>query len=122
MSGPGVRFSSSAAPTNSARSCTGSVMPAPRPMDTSVDPPRGCGPAWERPGARSASSQRPEIVPLAEIHAVVAQQRVGRGHVEVEVRVHVVPQVELALEHDVAVAARHGDVALVAAVDGRGGY
>jgi hypothetical protein len=29
-------------------------MTTPRPMDTSVDPPRGCGPAWERPGARPA--------------------------------------------------------------------
>src|SRR5580765_5826744 len=28
---------------------------APRPMSTSADPPRGCGPAWERPGARPAS-------------------------------------------------------------------
>ena len=27
-------------------------MTAPRPMSTSDDPPRGCGPAWERPGAR----------------------------------------------------------------------
>jgi putrescine transport system permease protein len=29
-------------------------MTAPRPMDTSADPPRGYGPAWERPGARPA--------------------------------------------------------------------
>src|SRR3982750_4684820 len=27
---------------------------APRPMNTSADPPGGCGPAWERPGARPA--------------------------------------------------------------------
>ena len=27
---------------------------APRPTSTSADPPGGCGPAWERPGARPA--------------------------------------------------------------------
>ena len=32
----------------------GRVMSAPRPMGTSVDPPWGCGPGWERPGARPA--------------------------------------------------------------------
>src|SRR5438045_205283 len=31
------------------------VMTAPRPMSTSADPPGGCGPAWERPGARPAN-------------------------------------------------------------------
>ncbi|HKB53360.1 MAG TPA: DEAD/DEAH box helicase, partial [Ramlibacter sp.] len=31
-------------------------MTAPRPMSTSADPPRGCGPAWERPGARPAEA------------------------------------------------------------------
>ena len=30
------------------------LMTTPRPMGTSADPPRGCGPAWERPGARPA--------------------------------------------------------------------
>jgi len=29
-------------------------MTTPRPTGTSADPPRGCGPAWERPGARPA--------------------------------------------------------------------
>jgi general secretion pathway protein G len=29
-------------------------MTAPRPTSTSADPPRGCEPAWERPGARLA--------------------------------------------------------------------
>src|SRR5687768_13942098 len=29
-------------------------MTAPRPEATPADPPRGCGPAWERPGARPA--------------------------------------------------------------------
>src|SRR5688500_16021382 len=32
-------------------------MTTPRPMSTSADPPRGCGPAWERPGARPASDK-----------------------------------------------------------------
>src|SRR5436309_4182282 len=32
------------------------LMTAPRPTSTSADPPRGCGPAWERPGARPAAS------------------------------------------------------------------
>ncbi len=32
------------------------MMTAPRPTSTSADPPRGCGPAWERPGARPASA------------------------------------------------------------------
>jgi putrescine transport system permease protein len=31
-------------------------MTAPRPTATSADPPRGCGPAWERPGARPAKA------------------------------------------------------------------
>src|SRR5882672_176960 len=30
------------------------LMTTPCPMSTSADPPRGCGPAWERPGARPA--------------------------------------------------------------------
>src|SRR3989442_1636244 len=37
------------------------VMTAPRPTGTSVDPPRGCGPAWERPGARPASYFHPHV-------------------------------------------------------------
>ncbi|MFT3663612.1 two-component system response regulator CreB [Piscinibacter sp.] len=35
-------------------------MTAPRPSGTTVDPPGGCGPAWERPGARPGS--RPTIL------------------------------------------------------------
>src|SRR5438105_12363950 len=31
-------------------------MTTPRPRDTAAGPPRGRGPAWERPGARPASS------------------------------------------------------------------
>ena len=34
-------------------------MTAPRPTGTSVDPPRGYGPAWERPGARPAEMTTP---------------------------------------------------------------
>jgi len=30
------------------------MMTAPRQTSTSADPPGGCGPAWERPGARPA--------------------------------------------------------------------
>src|SRR5882762_11087650 len=30
------------------------LMTTPRPTGTSADPPSGCGPAWERPGARPA--------------------------------------------------------------------
>jgi peptide/nickel transport system ATP-binding protein len=30
---------------------------APRPTGTSADPPGGCGPAWERPGARPAGAE-----------------------------------------------------------------
>ena len=30
-------------------------MSAPRPTSTLADPPGGCGPAWERPGARPAA-------------------------------------------------------------------
>ena len=42
---------------------SGRRMTAPRPMSTSADPPRGYGPAWDRPGARpveieAASSSR----------------------------------------------------------------
>ena len=31
-------------------------MTAPRPTNTLADPPRGCGPAWERPGAQPATT------------------------------------------------------------------
>src|SRR5438874_1860000 len=31
-----------------------SLMTTPRPLGTSADPPRGCEPAWERPGAQPA--------------------------------------------------------------------
>ena len=31
-------------------------MTTPRPTATSADPPKGCGPAWERPGARPAKA------------------------------------------------------------------
>ena len=34
-------------------------MTTPRPTSTSADPPGGCGPAWERPGARPAEGQAP---------------------------------------------------------------
>src|SRR6185295_16685871 len=40
-------------------SSTVSVNGAPRPASTPDDPPRGCGPAWERPGARPASCRFP---------------------------------------------------------------
>jgi predicted secreted hydrolase len=33
------------------------VTTAPRPTRTSADPPWGCGPAWERPGARPATAR-----------------------------------------------------------------
>jgi len=39
------------------------VVTAPRPMGTSIDPPGGSGPAWERPGARpgaGAAGQGPQ--------------------------------------------------------------
>jgi general secretion pathway protein G len=39
-------------------------MTTPRPMSTSADPPGGCGPAWERPGARPAGEwPTDELVP-----------------------------------------------------------
>src|SRR5687767_12047995 len=48
----------SAVESNSVPSQTKTIrskfMSAPRPTGTSADPPRGCGPAWERPGARPA--------------------------------------------------------------------
>jgi hypothetical protein len=34
-----------------------SIMTTPRPMGASAGPPRGRGPAWERPGARPASAR-----------------------------------------------------------------
>src|SRR5882757_8036229 len=49
----------------------------PRPMNTSADPPRGCGPAWERPGARPAVA--PSIV-----SSFGQQHRSEIGHARVE--------------------------------------
>src|SRR6476661_8897637 len=48
-------------PMRPAPTATNRVMTAPRPQGTAVDPPRGCGPAWERPGARPAvTTPRPQ--------------------------------------------------------------
>jgi len=41
-------------------------MPAPRPASTPADPPRGCGPAWERPGARPAFAAA--VIELRGVH------------------------------------------------------
>jgi glycerol-3-phosphate dehydrogenase subunit C len=48
---------------------------APRPMGTSADPPGGCGPAWERPGARPAGDARLPIQAL--IHGRCHQKAFG---------------------------------------------
>src|SRR5688572_28240030 len=64
-------------------------MTAPRPMGTSADLPRGCGPAWERPGARPAglrcravgawrSSGRSEQA-LAHVDHVAGAQQLGHA-------------------------------------------
>ena len=37
-------------------------MSAPRPTSTSVDPPGGCGPTWERPGAGSATRRSEALI------------------------------------------------------------
>src|SRR3990167_10727383 len=39
------------------------LMPAPRPTGTAADPPRGCGPAWERPAHGPALASRPPFPP-----------------------------------------------------------
>src|SRR5258706_8396279 len=50
MTRAGVSMSATRSPTRAA----GRLMTTPRPTGTSADPPRGGGPAWERPGARPA--------------------------------------------------------------------
>src|SRR5215207_4584348 len=47
------------------------LIGAPRPPGTVADPPRGCGPAWERPGARPAACvRRPSYRDLRRRRAV----------------------------------------------------
>src|SRR5450631_3616745 len=66
--------------------------------------------------------RRTEVVRLAKLNAVVAQQRVGRRDMEVEVRGRVVLQVGLTLERHGAVAARDHDVLVFGSVDLRGAH
>src|SRR5258705_6767025 len=59
------------------------VMTAPRPTGTSADPPRGCGPAWERPCARPARYRLTLGVSCGFVHAVKkGDRRPERGLVE----------------------------------------
>jgi len=55
-------------------------MFAPRPASTPADPPRGCGPAWERPGARPAFA-----APVIELRGVHKTYRLGQ---------HVIPALQ----------------------------
>src|SRR5690349_10273102 len=57
----------------------GRFTTAPRPTGTSADPPRGRGPAWERPGARPASGSM-QLVSLERlcakgVHPAAAEER-----------------------------------------------
>src|SRR4051794_26482048 len=52
--GPGAKGRTGTSATTGALRT--SLMWTPRPMNTSAGPPRGRGPAWERPGARPSSS------------------------------------------------------------------
>src|SRR4051812_41300220 len=61
---------------------TVSLNGAPRPTSTSADPPRGRGPAWERPGARPASrpfsamaAPAPRAACLPAAHAALVAAR-----------------------------------------------
>ncbi len=55
---------------------------APRPTGTPVDPPRGCGPAWERPGARPARNQVDTGCFIAGTDSLWAlEQALKSGHV-----------------------------------------
>src|SRR5258706_1646270 len=72
-------------------------MTAPRRTSTFADPPRGYGPAWERPGAQPAAAQLPQGVSCNLRLQKLCELREGRqpaafvvvalGHV-VELRVH----------------------------------
>src|SRR5258706_2369919 len=68
------------------------LMTTPRPTGTPADPPGGCGPAWERPGARPAPaprSKRPFVgQELAQqamevVHATFACRRIAAAAVPV---------------------------------------
>ncbi|MEY4749556.1 MAG: hypothetical protein RIQ60_1770 [Pseudomonadota bacterium] len=55
-------------------------MTAPRPASTPADPPRGCGPAWERPGARPADAATTDLSNAIRFLAIDAIVRAGEGH------------------------------------------
>src|SRR6266404_3186384 len=54
----------------------------PRPASTPADPPRGCGPAWERPGARPAGADSTRsclMAPLVRrVHRPIPRGDAGR--------------------------------------------
>jgi transketolase len=55
-------------------------MTTTRPTSTSADPPRGCGPAWERPGARPAGATAADLANAIRFLAIDAIVRAGEGH------------------------------------------
>src|SRR5580765_8212631 len=56
-------------------------------------------------------------VPFADVHAIVAQQRVSSRHMKVEVRQHPGQQIGLPLELHFRAAGREGDDALFLSID-----
>ncbi len=55
-------------------------MTTPRLASTSADPPGGCVPAWERPGARPANPTSAELSNAIRFLAIDAIVRAGEGH------------------------------------------
>src|SRR5262245_20561823 len=71
---------------------------------------------YARNPAQPSALGRADVVALADLDAVVAQDVVGGGDVEIEVRQRMPEQVLLAVELDLAAAHLHHHLALLGAV------
>jgi len=59
----------------------------PRPTSTPADPPGGCGPAWERPGARPATTRRAALRSMGALALLIGHGKLAFGAAIVAVRV-----------------------------------
>ena len=59
----------------------------PRPTSTPADPPEGCGPAWERPGARPATTRRSALRSMGALALLIGHGKLAFGAAIVAVRV-----------------------------------
>src|SRR5690349_14295286 len=110
------------------RSCEGrmllTVNPSPRsrgrPVKTVSNISAMSNERWAHCRPTPSGLRLADVVALAELHAVVAQDVVGRGDVEIEIGQRLPEQVLHAGPGDVAARALDGDLLVLAAVELRG--